>query len=178
MATELIRAYLAEEERRTRRRTGGSLSEGGRRDKLTTRQLAAELGVSERTARRYRQENRVPARRAREFDELRQKSKDAEIQRYRRRIRSRGLRSLTVRVSESQYDAGAHSPSVALDGIAGSGDADTPGMAEVFDLLEAEDPDLEGADAALGDALAQSYGMNGGSSQRWIRVDSLTFTLR
>jgi hypothetical protein len=185
----LLNAYLAAEGRKVRSRAGSppsSLGASAERYRWSARDIARELGVSERTARRYRQQDRVPARKAAEYDQARTRAEsartDAAVRASRSRIASRGLRSLTVggryRVSSGEYETPPNKPVRVMDGnyIPGAGDGDLdPGMADVFDLLEAGD--LDGADTALQQALSNAYG-TGGTLLDWSRVDSLGFTGR
>ena len=138
----------------------------------STRDLAERLGVSERTARRYRQQDRIPARRA---DEFRRAARSAATERQRSRIASRGLSAMNVhgryRVSKSVYTTPQDSPVRIMDGNFISGAS----MREVFDLEQSGDP--AEAEAALAAALGEAYG-NGMENMSWDRVDSLDYTIR
>ena len=136
----------------------------------STRDVAREFGVSERTARRWRQQDRIPARRAEQWREV---TRTAAAARQRAQIEARGLRGLTVtgeyRVSRSRYRARGNAP------VRIMGDNRITGatMREVFSALDRGDADA--AEAQLNDALADAYGAPGLSIES---VDSLTYTVR
>jgi hypothetical protein len=118
----------------------------------TTRDVAGRFGVSERTARRWRQQDRIPERRAGDW----QRETRAEARaRTRQRIERRGIRKMEVtgryRISKSRYRAGRGAPVRVLEG-----NKITPAqMRTVFAAVDAGD--MEQADAALNQALAAAY---------------------
>lgn len=178
MADALIRAFLgaldSKADKRAPSSPGAAVAEFG----WSTRDLAQRLGVSERTARRYRQHNAIPARRRAAFDEAtRQASRD----RARARIVRRGLSGLSVQgfyqVSRSRYRTNRAAPVRILPGNAISGSA----MRDVF--AEVDAGDLAGADELLSGALAEGYGMSGPASGEpasltFQQVESLEYVVR
>lgn len=177
MATQLIRAFMDELGRKSGSRAPSSPRSATRAFGWSTRELAERMGRSERTARRYLQQNRVPAGQQARW---RQVTADAASARMRRNIEQRGLRSrssgppyaLSVeglyRVSSSRYRSHPSSPVRVLPGNGIPGSV----MREVFGLVDAGQADA--ADAMLADALALGYGMPGGSLEI-LEVDGLDF---
>lgn len=118
----------------------------------TTRDVADRFGVSERTARRWRQQDRVPERRRESWT---QQTRDEARARTRRRIERRGISSMTAtgpyRVSKNRYKATPSSPVRIMPGS-----KITPAqMRGVFEAIDAGDRDA--ADELLNDALADAY---------------------
>jgi hypothetical protein len=187
----LISAYLAREREYAEGRAGrapATFGEAVQRYGWTTRDVQRITGKSARSARRYVQEGRLPGRGA-AAAEVRQRVAEAggqaeagrvgqRAEAVRSRIASRGLRALSVmgryRVSRSEYET--RSPVEAKTAILGRGDSDDPGMAQVYELLDAGD--MDGAEDQLAEVLSNAYQMSGGSVGDWVRVDSLNFTIR
>ena len=185
MAGKLTDAYLRAEAARAEVRAPSSVRGTLEHLGWSAREVAQRFDVSERTARRWRQQGRVPARKAAEFDrEARGAVQAAELERVRTRIAGavrngsrsggRGLSRMSVtgryKVSRTEAEARGYSPVYAQDPIPGSA------LGEFYDLLEAGDED--GAEDALAAALSEAYQMDGGSVLEWQRVDSLSITLR
>lgn len=169
MPHPLLDAFLGEVDRRGAARAPSGVRAAVARFGWTSRDLARELGVSERTARRYRQQDRIPGRRQ---DAWRDTTRRESQQRQRERIGRRGLSGLTAegryRVSKSVYETHPDLPVRALEPIPGSR------MRDVFEL--ADRGDLDAAEAELTGALGEAYGV--GESMSWERVDSVSFTVR
>lgn len=131
----------------------------------TTKDVAARFGVSDRTARRWRQQDRVPDKRAADW---RNAARDEARKRARERIEKRGISRMSVqgtyRVSRFRGKTG---PTSAVRILEGSKIRPAQ-MREVFGNLDAGD--IDAADAALNDALAEAYGAPGLSMED---VDSL-----
>jgi hypothetical protein len=141
---------------------GGAVSRFG----WSTRQLAQAMGISERTARRWRQQDRVPPRRAaawsettaREQGKRNDAARDAEGERRRKSIERRGLSRMNVsgtyRISNSRYQARKDFPVRFVTGkITGAQ------MREVFAAADRGDDDE--AEELLNEALAEAYGAPG-----------------
>jgi hypothetical protein len=122
----------------------------------TTRDVATRFGVSERTARRWRQQDRIPERRAGDW----QRETRAEARaRTRQRIEKRGIRHMSAtgpyKISKSRYRATAGAPVRILEG-----NKITPAqMRGVF--AAADSGDMDAADALLNEALAGAYEAGG-----------------
>jgi len=192
MAGKLTDAYLRAEAARAEVRAPSSVRGTLEHLGWSAREVAQRFDVSERTARRWRQQGRVPARKAEQFDrEARGAVQAAELERVRTRIAGarakdaegnrtgsrsggRGLRGMSVtgryKVSRTEAEAHGYLPVWAPEGVPGSA------LGEFYDLLEAGDED--GAEDALAEALSDAYGTDGGSRLDWLRVDSLSITLR
>lgn len=122
----------------------------------TTRDIAQKFGVSERTARRWRQQDRVPDKRRADWDT----AKRAEVRaRARAKMERGGLKGLTVTgtyvISKTRAKAGRGSPVQVLPGSKITGAQ----MSIVFDALDRGD--RAEADEALNQALADAYGAPG-----------------
>lgn len=118
----------------------------------TTRDVAGRFGVSERTARRWRQQDRVPARR---LGDWQREARDAARARTRRRIEKRGISNMTAtgpyRISKNRYRAGPAAPVRIMEG-----NKITPAqMRDVFSAVDSGD--IDAADQLLNDALAEAY---------------------
>lgn len=137
----------------------------------STRDLARELNVSERTARRYRQTGHIPERRREQFGRA---AREVAGRRARERIGRRGLSGLTVqgryRVSKSVYETHPDSPARILPGNAIPGSV----MRDVFDA--ADRGDVDGANEQLEQALSEAYGAS--NPLQWERVDDLDYRVR
>lgn len=133
----------------------------------TTRDVAQRLGVSERTARRYRQQDRVPAKRLGDWrrdtqaaaDRQRREAQTAAERKTWDRMGRRGISEMNVegtyKISKSWYKSNAWSPVRILPGS-----KITPAqMRGVRDALEHGDE--SGADELLNAALAEAYGAPG-----------------
>jgi hypothetical protein len=122
----------------------------------TTGDIAGRLGVSARTARRWRQFNTVPP--ARRGDWKRETTAEM-AGRIRERIERRGLSGMTVtgtyQISKSRYKAGPGSPVRIMPG-------NKIKPAQMRDYFSALDQgDAGAADALLNQALADAYGASG-----------------
>jgi len=164
-ATPLLSAFTAAMEARAGRAAPSSVSGAVERYGWSTRELAQRMGVSERTARRYRQQDRIPDRRAADWREV---TRQAATERQRARITRRGLSSMNVqgqyRISRSRYQARRDFPVRFVEGrITGRQ------MREVF---EASSP--AEAEKLLNDALAEAYGAPG---LEFEDVEGLDFTI-
>lgn len=130
----------------------------------STRDVAQQFGVSERTARRWRQQDRIPARRAAEWKDATQA---AARERLRARIERGGLKGMNVtgqyRISRRSHKAGKGAPirfgSKGDQFVMGTNRITGAQMREVFSALDRGDVDQ--ADAALNQALAEAYGAPG-----------------
>ena len=145
---EFRRQLAARAERNTPSSVRGAMGRFG----WSTRDIAARFNVSERTARRWRQQNRVPARRE---DEWRRETTSAAARRVRERIERRGLQGLTVtgtyRISKNRYKAGPGAPARLMPGNKISAAV----MRGYFGALDQGDDDQ--ADEILNQALAAGY---------------------
>jgi hypothetical protein len=133
--------------------------------------LASIMNVSPRTARRWRQQNRVPLHRQADW---RRAVGDETARRQREQIEARGLGGMQVtgeyRVSRSRYRARANAPvriGPGADRISGAT------MRDVFAALD--EGRADDAEARLNDALADAYGTPDLEIQS---VDSLSYTVR
>lgn len=133
----------------------------------STRDVAQQFGVSERTARRWRQQDRIPARRAADWRDAVQ---GAARDRLRQRIERGGLKGMKVtgqyRVSVRSYKAGRQSPlrfgsirGNPVPRVTGTNQITGEQMREVFAAIDAGDQ--AAADAALNKALGEAYGAPG-----------------
>lgn len=148
----LIDTFLDQVDTRAERGLGASPDRIMERFGWTTKDVAQKFGVSERTARRWRQQDRIPEKRRQDW---RDAAKAEARKRTRDRIEKRGIRSMSVqgtyKVSKSRYRTGPTSAVRILPG-----NKITPAqMREVFGNVDAGD--LDAADAALNDALAEAY---------------------
>lgn len=113
LSDEFRRQIQARAERNTPSGVRGAMERFG----WSSRDVAERFGVSERTARRWRQQNRVPARRREDF--LREAT-SAAARRVRERMLRRGLSGLIVtgiyRISKSRYKAGPGAPARLMPG--------------------------------------------------------------
>jgi hypothetical protein len=133
--------------------------------------IASLMNVSPRTARRWRQQNRIPAHRQSEWQRV---TRDETARRQREQIEARGLRNMRVtgeyRVSRSRYRARPGAPvriGPGADRISGAT------MRDVFTALDEGRED--DAERVLNDALADAYGAPG---LRIESVDDLNYTVR
>jgi hypothetical protein len=119
----------------------------------STRDVAGRFGVSERTARRWRQQDRIPGRRR---DDWRREANTTAARRVRERIERRGLSGLTVtgtyKISKNTYKAGPGSPARLLPGNKISPTV----MRGYFAAIDQGDDGQ--ADDILNQALAEGYG--------------------
>lgn len=136
----------------------------------STRDLAQRMNVSERTARRWRQQDRIPPRRA---EQWREATRTAAAERQRRQIETRGLRDLSVtgeyRVSRSRYRARPDRP-IRIGPVRDRITGET--MRGVFDALDRGDADA--AEAQLNRALGDAYG----APIEMQTVDDLSYRVR
>jgi hypothetical protein len=160
----LIDEFLDQLDTRADRGLGGSAGRIMERFGWSTADVAERFGVSARTARRWRQKG-VPAARQQDW---RNAARDEARRRTRDRIERRGIRSMTVqgtyRISRMRGKTGAAS---AVRTMPGSKIAPAQ-MRDVFAQVDAGD--LDAADAALNEALAEAYEAPGLSMED---VDSL-----
>lgn len=125
----------------------------------STRDLAVQLGVSERTARRYAQQNRITARsgadREARNEQFRQRVREAASGRQRARMERRGVTNMTASgtyfVSKRTYRTSPGLPVRTLPGNKIPASA----MRDYFAALDAGDP--AAADAILNGALGGAY---------------------
>lgn len=149
----LIDEFMAQVDARSERGLGASTGRLMERFGWSARDVARRFGISERTARRWRQQDRVPAKRREDWNrEVRSEARA----RTQRNIGRRGIRNMTVtgtyRVSKSRYKATASAPVRIMNG----GDKISPAqMREVFAAVDAGD--MDAADALLNEALAELY---------------------
>lgn len=130
----------------------------------STRDIAARFGVSERTARRWRQQDRIPARRDADWKNA---VSSAARDRLRKRIERGGLKGMNVtgqyRISRRSHKAGKGAPirfgSRGDQFVMGTNKITGAQMREVFAALDSGD--IEQADAALNQSLAEAYGTPG-----------------
>lgn len=141
----------------------------------TTRDVARRFNVSERTARRWRQRDHIPARRA---EQWRNEVRGAAARNVRDRIGRRGLSGMRVSGTylvdgnpKYRYKARPDRPVYILDGNKISG-AD---MREVFEHLDQGRADE--AEHKLSEALSDAYGTAGGATLEWENVDGLEFDI-
>jgi hypothetical protein len=136
------------------------------------REVAQRFGVSERTARRWRQQDRIPERRREDFQREQRRERQA---RQRARMERRGVGSLSAQgeyqVSKSRYRTRRQFPVKTLDGNRISAAT----MRQYFAALDRGDADR--ADQLLNEALGAGYGMFGGSEVRFTDADSVDFTI-
>lgn len=169
MAHELFDAFTRAMQARSSARSPSSVQSAMTRFGWSTRDVARMFGVSDRTARRWRQLNAIPARRA---DEWRSTVRTAAAARTRARIEARGLSALTVegiyRISRSRYKSGSWSPVRVMPGNRIRG-------AQMRDVFEAADRgDMDAAESQLSEALAEAYGTSG---IEWESIDGLGFDI-
>lgn len=163
--TPLLSAFTRALEAKAERRAPTSVSGAVERYGWSTRELARRMGVSERTARRYRQQDRIPAGKAAKWAD---QTKAAATDRQRERITRRGLSSMNVtgtyRISRSRYRARKDAAVRFVTGrITGAQ------MRAVFDAATPEE-----AEELLNDALAEAYGAPGLAFEE---VEGLDFTI-
>lgn len=118
----------------------------------STHDVATRFGVSDRTARRWRQKDHIPPKRAADW---RRETRAEARARTQRRIEKRGIRHMAVtgtyRVSKSRYKARPGSAVRIMEG-----NKITPAqMRGVFAAVGAGD--LDAADVLLNEALAEAY---------------------
>lgn len=134
----------------------------------TTHDVAQRLGVSERTARRWRQQDRIPERRLQDWREQQQREA---ARRQRERMRRRGISQMAATgeysVSRSKYRANRGSPVRTMPGNKISA-AD---MRAYFDALDRGDE--AAADQILNDALGRAYE----APTSFTDVDSIDYTI-
>jgi Homeodomain-like domain len=118
----------------------------------SAREVAQQFGVSERTARRWRQQDRIPERRR---DDWQRATGRAAQARQRARMERRGLSALSVtgiyRISKNKYKATPGAPVRVMPG----NKITAAQMREYFGALDAGD--AEAADQILNDALGEAY---------------------
>jgi len=171
MARNLLDALNQGLDNRAARRAPMSPLGAGASFGWSASELAARLGVSPRTARRYRATNVIPPHRLADFD---REVRGEYERRQRDRIGRRGLSELKVqgryRVSKSVYETHPDAPVKIMDG------EHIPGatMREVFALEDAGDP--AAANELLEQALSEAYGVGEGLS--FERADSAEYTIR
>jgi hypothetical protein len=152
-------------------RAPGSVREAQGRYGWNTRDIAQRFNVSGRTARRWVQQDRIPARRAEQFRAVVRAQAAAG---QRRQIEARGLSGLRVtgiyRVSANRYRARSNAAVRIMPGGRISGST----MREVF---RAVDEGRGGeAERMMSDALTRAYGAS--SPVRFEDVDSLSYRVR
>jgi DNA-binding transcriptional MerR regulator len=171
MANDLTRAFLAATEQRAGQRAPASVRDASARFGWSTHDLAERLGVSERTARRYKQQDRIPPRKAAEY---RREAEQAAQDKMRDRITSRGLSGMRVQgryqISKSVYETHPDAPVRLLEDSHISGAT----MREFYDALA--EGDEAAAEEILAGALGEGYGVGEGMS--WERVDELDYRIR
>lgn len=145
---EFQRQLAARAERNTPSSVRGAMDRFG----WSTRDVAERFGVSERTARRWRQQDRIPARREGDWH---REANSASARRVRERMERRGLSGLTVtgqyRISKSRYKAGPGAPARLMPG-----NKIAPAvMRGYFAAIDQGDDDQ--ADEILNQALAEGY---------------------
>jgi len=166
--TPLLSAFTSAMESRAERRAPSSVSGAVERYGWNTRELAQRMGVSERTARRYRQQDRIPRMRA---DRWREVTRDAAIDRQRKRIERRGLSGMNVQgtyhvsTPRNRYRARRDFP-VRFD----QGRITGAQMREVFAASSPAE-----AEQLLNDALSEAY--IGASGLEFDEVESLDFSI-
>ena len=156
MPRRLIDEFMAQVDARSERGLGGGTGHLMDRFGWNTRDVSRRFGVSERTARRWRQQDRVPARRREDWNrEVRSEARA----RTQRNIGRRGIRNMTVtgiyRISENRYKAMPGAPVRIMPG-----NKITPAqMRAVFAAVDAGD--MDAADDLLNEALAEAYEADG-----------------
>ena len=119
----------------------------------SAREVAQRMNVSERTARRWRQQDRIPARR---MEDWRRQEQRERADRSRERMRRRGLSSMEAtgeyKVSRNRYRANRNAPVRTLPGNKIS----AAQMRDYFDAIDRGDQ--AAADQILNDALGGAYG--------------------
>jgi hypothetical protein len=117
-----------------------------------TREVAQRFGVSERTARRWRQQDRIPERRREDFEREQRRVRFA---RTRARMEARGLTGMSATgeyaVSRNRYRATPRAPVRIMPGNKIS----AAEMRDYFDALDRGDQ--AAADQILNDALGRGY---------------------
>jgi hypothetical protein len=139
----------------------------------TARDVAQRFNVSERTARRWRQQDRIPERRREDWNREVRRERDT---RTRKRIERRGLKGMRVSGnyvvnSKYKYKARPDAPVRLMPGnkIQGS---------TMRDFFEAVDGGrLDEAESMLNDALGEGYEISGGGALSWDDVDGLDFDI-
>jgi DNA-binding transcriptional MerR regulator len=127
-----------------------------RRFGWTTKDVAARFGVSDRTARRWRQQDRIPDKKRDSWND----AKKAEARaRQRAKMEKGGIKKLTVtgtyRISKTRGKANSSAPIQFM----GNNKISGAQMQEVFGALDRGD--REAADDALNQALAEAYEAEG-----------------
>ena len=155
--TPLLSAFLGAMEGRAERSAPSDVGRAVERYGWSTRDLARELGVSERTARRYRQQDRIPDRRAARWREV---VKSEATARQRERIERRGLTRMDVTgtyeisAGRRRFRANRNAPVRFVQGrITGAQ------MRDVFGALDRGEAGE--AETLLNGALADAYGAGG-----------------
>lgn len=137
----------------------------------STRDIAGRFGVSPRTARRWVQQDRIPARRREQF---RAQARAMAAGRQRRQIEARGLAGLSVtgiyRVSRSRYRARGNAPVRVMPGSR----IPASSMREVFGAIDAGRS--AEAERMMNEALSRAYGTS--SPVEFEDVDSLAYRVR
>ncbi len=169
--TPLVDAFTRAMSGKAESRAPGSVRGAVDRYNWTSRDIAREFGVSERTARRWRQQDRIPERRAGQWRDVTRREAD---RRQRQQIERRGIQQMNVtgiyRVSRSRYRARGVAPvriGPGADRITGAQ------MRDVFRSLDEGNRDE--AERQLNEALAAAYGAPGLNVEQ---VDSLNYSVR
>lgn len=152
----LIDEFIAQVDARAERGLGAGAGRIMDRFGWSTRDVAERFGISERTARRWRQQDRIPERRR---DDWRREVRGESRARTQRRIERRGISDMTVqgiyRISKNRYRATPSAPVRIMPG-----NKITPAqMRGVFAAVNAGD--LDAADDLLNEALAEAYEAHG-----------------
>lgn len=148
LSDEFQRAMQARAERNVPSHVRATMERFG----WSARDVAEKFGVSERTARRWRQQDRVPERRAGDWHRA---ATSAAAGRLRERMERRGLSGLTVtgqyRISKSTYKAGPGAPARLMPG-----NKIAPAVMRGY-FAAIDQGDAEQADEILNQALAEGY---------------------
>lgn len=136
----------------------------------TTSDVADKFGVSQRTARRWRQENRVPTRGGKR-ESWRGEVRNEMRQRARRRMERRGITKFTIqgqyKISKRSWKTGPNSP---IRNVMGKIPASA--MRDYFAAID--QGDQAAALAALNAGIGEAYGAPG---LEITDVESFTFTI-
>lgn len=167
----LLSAFLSRMDAKSEVRAPTTVNAAVNRFGWSTRDLAREMGVSERTARRWKQFDKVPERKAERFRDV---VKSEAARRQRQRIERRGLSGMrvegTYRISRSRYKARQDYPVRFGQGEKLGTDRITPAqMREVFGALDRGE--LADAEQMFNDALGEAYGAPGLSFEEIDDID-------
>ena len=160
--SEEFRRQLAGRAEKAEGRTPTGVKAAMDRFGWSAKDLAEKLGVSERTARRYRQQDRIPERRAEQRDRFGRESRAATTDRVsdraaktRKRIEQRGLRKMEALgkyvISKTRGQAGPGAPAKLM----GTNKISPASMRDYFAAVDQGDE--AAADEILNDALAEGY---------------------